>query len=280
MKRMQEQLRIFSPLGIRFWDPVADRPAHNALNVCAYPADQPWAVRRAFRTTSGLYAFQGLPGLRSIEHPIAGTPTVPPRSFVIEVDDSSGHYFPVSFTVDLPLGGRGVFPLPDPGSPPDDGPAGFLLFASAGRKETAEHALCYATIEDEDGTAAAYAVIELTTDDGALWYGIANESGSVALALPYPALTTSLSGSPPSGDSDLDDESWPVTIGVLYAPKSVALSANRSFPDLSSLFNQPPVDIIGPGGSAAPEFGAELRLGRPTVLTTPGRSSLVVRRPT
>ncbi|HLP57643.1 MAG TPA: hypothetical protein VK186_02380, partial [Candidatus Deferrimicrobium sp.] len=64
---MFEQVNTFTPLGIRFWDSALDRQVGDHLLVKAYPVHGYGSPVHAFRSASGIYAFQGLPGLREIE---------------------------------------------------------------------------------------------------------------------------------------------------------------------------------------------------------------------
>src|SRR4051812_19305660 len=151
-----ERIMIVCPLGIRFWDAALDRPVEDGLVVVAWPAEHPAASTRAILTASGVYAFHGLPGLRSFEYPDAGQPPASPppaRRFVVAVDDRLGRFVPVVFQVDLPY--LGIFPT-ESGSSPDGRPPGFYLFASANSQATAGLAVLRADLVDSSGAEAAH----------------------------------------------------------------------------------------------------------------------------
>src|SRR5580700_5097492 len=86
-----ETQRIFTPLGIRFWDFAQDRTVDDGLMVAAVSPVVGLSPIAAVRTRSGVYAFQGLPGLHDVEYPRRGSSGVssPLRAipFVIFVSD-------------------------------------------------------------------------------------------------------------------------------------------------------------------------------------------------
>src|SRR5437773_1580626 len=108
-----ERTSVFTPLGIRFWDPARNVPVTDDLVVTARPDGAFGRVTPAFRTASGVYAFEGLPGMYTVEHPDvppeppAGPPT--PQPFLIEVADLQRRFLPILFRVELPLPYRGLF---------------------------------------------------------------------------------------------------------------------------------------------------------------------------
>jgi hypothetical protein len=116
-----EKVSTYTPLGIRFWDPAMDAAVTDGLEVTLRPPNRPDLTRRAFQTLSGVYAFSGLSGLRSLElsdpdlpageHPVESSPPVRYR-FIVDVNDRLGRYLPVTFRVDLPY--RGIFPTRSP----------------------------------------------------------------------------------------------------------------------------------------------------------------------
>ena len=111
--KLLERQTIFTPLGLRFWDPVTDRQVGNDLVVTARPEEGSGPVMRAFRTASSVYAFQGLAGLREVEYPSEPRTRFrsPPeqRGFIIEITDARKRFLPTLFTVQLPLAERGLY---------------------------------------------------------------------------------------------------------------------------------------------------------------------------
>src|SRR5687767_11723341 len=104
-----ERVTVLTPLGIRFWDAARDVQVDDGLEITARPEGRPESTPvRAFKTASGAFAFQGLPGLEAFEHPpeSAGEPEWPDPAdaerFVIRVHDRLGRFLPVTFTAPAP----------------------------------------------------------------------------------------------------------------------------------------------------------------------------------
>lgn len=255
---MAERVTNFTPLGIRFWDSVSDKQVSDHLMIKAYPVTGFRPVINAFRTASGIYAFQGLPGMREIENDDSdGVPAVPlsgKKSFFIEVKDELERFLPIVFKVELPLPELGVYlyggavsvtgspPLSSAGNPP-----GFYLFSAPTRTVSPGLAVIYATLEEEStGDPAAHAVIEAQVqgeDTSAnKWYGIADEKGCISILLPYPSIKVSLSNSPPESTAELlKDQQWQLTLRVRYAPAELTYPTNGNdikIPYLESILKQ------------------------------------------
>lgn len=275
-----ERLTVVTPLGIRFWDPVRDRPIRDGLNVTARPAAAPGSVTstHACRTRSGIYAFQELPGLRDIEYPI-GDPlleTSPPssRRFVIEVEDHRRRFLPTVFDVAVPF--EGIFPVDASASPPENGPPGFYLFSAPTRPTlpglvALRGQLVEANTEPE--RPAAHAVLEVRVD-GKTWYGVADKRGCVVVLFPYPPFITLLTTSPPVGTSPLQ-RPWDLTVRVRYGPAALTYPPGARTPDVRSVFGQSP-GWIWPtqAGPAVREWSVELFFGRELVMRTDDLSTL------
>ena len=274
-----KRLAIFTALGIRFWDPVLADQVGDGLVVTAWPDEVSGPVFEAFRTRSGIYAFQGLPGLRNVEYPLSDTVVIasPPdsRRFVVEVSDPQKRYFPAAFTVDLPLPYRGIFPTAAPGSPPDDQLPGFYLYSASTRTAASGlAALRGQLLEANTLKPAAYAVIEVIVD-GQTWYGIADARGSVLVLLPYPTFITLLGQSPP--DNSLSEQEWELTIRVLYNPTTLTELTGTEVPHLHSILDQA-AGTIWPTESGPPvsSWLTDLTFGQELVMRTGNLSYLWV----
>lgn len=283
--RPLERLTIFTPLGIRFWDPARDLPIEDSLVVTAWPWGATGPVRRAVRTASGIYAFHGLPGLRDLEYPAPGTDPLqsgsPLRSarFTVAVADLERRFLPAVFTVDVPY--RGIFPTNTAG-PSGNRPPGFFLFSAPTRpippalavvRAQLARALDPSTVEP-----AAFAVLEVQVG-ATSWYGIADERGAVAVVFPYPTFEEAPAGSPPSPLAAGTEPRWEVTARVRFTPTTLTVPAGATQPDLRSIFAQGPGVIWparGPGAMPTSELFAELVLGQELILRTDGESTLVV----
>src|SRR5215469_1413091 len=85
-----ELTRTFTPLGIRFWDLTQDIAISGGLDVQLRWLNSQAPPLPATLTTSGVYAFFGLPGLRAAEHPDGSGQFGPARTFsyVVTVSDT------------------------------------------------------------------------------------------------------------------------------------------------------------------------------------------------
>ncbi len=292
-----EQTLTVTPLGIRFWDAATETQVRDGLQVTARPATAPASLpaasaalkRRAFRTLSGVYAFQGLPGLHDFEYPdeIGPAPTLPPSlpdavSFVIEVHDAYRRFVPVVFEVELPLRERGVFPFPDSGSLPGDPVPGFYLFPSAVRKAPSGLAVVRARLIDAGtGEAAAHAVLEVEIN-GERWLGVADDTGRAVVMFPYPVMTISLAGSPPEGGTPLHEHDWPLAARVRYHPAVQAVPAGSALPTLQSIVAQGASGLYSvapdsfPATTPVAVLPATLRYGEEAILRTQNQSVLLI----
>lgn len=283
---VKERLRIFTPLGIRFWDTARDSAVRDGLTVTARRKGTAGPVRQAFRTGGGLYAFRRLPGLRPVEYPdpdatdpesLAG-----PFKYIIEVRDEHHRFLPVVFAVDVPLSSRGIYPAAAAVSLPEDGPAGFYLFSAPARTPAPGIAAVRAQIRDvTSGQPAAYAVLEVVLD-GSAWYGIADDQGRVAVQFPYPRVEAPLFGSPPAGSQPLANQQWALEVRVRYQPDGLTSFPPTTVPDYRSIFEQEQgllyehsPDASPPGGLTG-SLSVSLHYGEPAIVRTGGVSELLV----
>lgn len=289
-----EKISHTMPLGIRFWDLARDVAITEGLQVSIRPPDRPDLQRPAFQTTSGVYAFRNLPGLRGLEasdpnlppgdHPLEASPPQPQR-FVVEVADLMGRFLPAAFRVDLPY--RGIYPTQLVGSPPGAVLPGFYLFSAPSRSVLADLAVLRAQLVERlpggQTRPAGYAVLELVAvePDGTLGstpaVGIADERGSVLVTFPYPGFSASVGFiSPPPGPPETRLQAWDAIVSVRYAPASQRRpDSSTRVPDLGAILTQPSARFLpaatGPG---EPQLNARLVFGQPLTLQTAGSSEL------
>jgi hypothetical protein len=258
--RPLERFSVFTPLGIHFWDPARNAPVSDSLQVTARPRGAPGPVVEAFRTGSGVYAFQGLPGLRTVEYPadedkapLASPPETQP--FIIEVTDLRGRFLPLVFSVDLPLPYTGLYRPTANGRPPVNGNARVYLFSAPTRTPSPgmavvrahllEHTSTSPPLDDSERSPASHAVLGVEID-GKAWYGMADAEGRVALFFPYPTFFGRLFSSPPGGGGlatsppgiPPTEQEWELTVSVRYSSGLTPAPFSRS-PDLVSIWNQP-----------------------------------------
>ena len=277
-----ERVSHYTPLGIRFWDPALGRAVTDGLEVTLWPPGRPELARRAFRTRSGVYAFEGLPGFARLEFPDPerppqdSPPTVNPpvaASFLVRVLDRLGRYLPVLFGVDAPQ--RGIYPTQPP---PGPNLPGFFLFSAPARPATASLGVARAQlVERVNATArrpAAFAVLEVRTNGGPAWQGIADAAGRVVVFFPYPPFVFP---TPPPPDPT---PGWDVTVRVRYqSPPLPTAPPHGDVPNLADVLNQPAARLrtaeSGPGQPLT-ELTTRVAFGRPLELRTGALSELLI----
>ncbi len=291
MWHVLESQNTYTPLGIRFWDPVIDEQIGEALHVRAWPEDANQPVVHAHRTRSNIYAFDSLPGMRALEFgpSRAGTPTragevqSPPanRGFVVEVTDLKRRYLDVGFRVNLPLPYRGVFLLNGSLSPPQISPKGFHLYSAPTRTLPPATTVIRGEFEDQwTGRPAPNAVLRITAEDDSIWYALADQRGRFAAILPYPTLIDGLASSPPAGGRTLSAHTWQLLVEVLYEPHHVADLPGTALKDYPSVLTQSTANIWSRlpehGGSPRPDLTTQIRFGEELTLRTDGLAALRV----
>jgi hypothetical protein len=281
-----ERLKVFTPLGIRFWDPALDVQISDDLSVVASPAAGRKATP-AVRTASGIYAFHGLPGLHDLEYLVDEQilNTSPPfaRRFIVQVSDNQRRLLPVTFRVDLPF--TGIFPTDAINGSVETRPPGFYLFSASTRPTLPTLAVVRVQLVERvdpvTERAAAHAVIEIQAPGNRTWYGLADERGRVAILFPYPTFTTTSSGnaglSPPVIDRR---QHWELGIRVRYAPATLSIAPGSALPDLRSILNQP-LGVIWSSrtttmGQPVNHMSANLTFGEELVLRTDSESTLLI----
>jgi len=279
MSRPLEILTTRTLLGIRLWDPATDRQVSEGIELTAWPETAPDLITPAFRTASGIFAFQNLPGMYDYEHPLAGTDPLlgsPPitRPFLVKINDLRGNFMPVCFRVELPLSDSGLYQPALISSPIDDEPARFYLFSAPSRQSLPGLAAIRATVSAiENGPAAAYALIEVE-ENGRRWYGLADGRGCVTILFPYPTFITALGTSPPGLPPS--QQHWSLTIRVRYDPGLRSSLDAGELPTLRQIRNQADAQMWATeiAGSASFAQPFELTYGQELILRTGNQSSL------
>jgi hypothetical protein len=279
-----EVLRIFTPLGIRFWDLTFDLPINDGLTVNLRLMNSQGPSLTAVLTLSGVYAFFGLPGLHAAEYPNGGLGSPRTFSYVVTVQDQLGRYLPTVLVYTLDQTGA-VLVNGVPDSKP--GPRLAYLFSAPTRSATPGVAAVSAYLIDQATNApAAWALLKIKVgNDPETWTGIADDSGRALVLVPYPVVQRLQFGSPPgSGQGSITGESWPLTAQVQYSPDHLGYPL-ASVPDLAwpwtvtpnlkdVLENQQPATIWADAVTAAATFPGTLTLGQNLVLRSAALSPL------
>jgi hypothetical protein len=296
--RPLETLRIFTALGIRFWDLLLNVPIRDGLEVQARLEGSSGEPLQAVRSLSGVYTFFGLPGLRGAEYPADPPDFGPPRSFsyIVTVRDLLERFLPAAMIYSLDQAGRVlVSGVPDSGNAPRLA----YLFSATSRTTPPGIATVRADLLDrETNQPAAWAVLRLrVAGRSETWTGIADERGRVVVLFPYPLIDRLMLGSPPgSGQGSITEQTWMVSVQALYDPANLRFPL-ASLPDLvypwtvtpslrSILEDQQPA-TIWPGDSAGTAsldltvpFGQEVVLRTEFASPAQPSSSLTISRGT
>lgn len=307
--RVLEQIDTVCPLGVRFWDAVADDQIRSGLRVRIWPEPALAPVVDAFRTRSDVYAFQGLPGLAALERPPAGSAAVPPgspgspgpatRPFVLEVADSERRFLPAAIRLDLPLAEPGVFltrppgglagsPPGSPGSPDPPRPPGFYLFSAPTRARSAGVAVVRGELADAlTGDPAGHALVRVSIPGQPDRFGLADAAGRFAVQFPLPPLPGGLGslwvspdGAPSPPGPPISDRTWDLAVDVAWEPALLAPLPGTDLPDLARVLDQQPAGIVSAAGSPpappASEWLGTLRYDGEVVARSAGDSRLLI----
>lgn len=257
--------------GALFWDQATNTAVRDALSVVLTPATQPERRSQAFVTPNGVYAFQGLPGLRTWEYSGALQDASPPIQlpFILEVTDARGRFLPLAMTVDLPWIESGLFLSSLRSTQDPDDPPGFYLFSAPTRRSDASMARLTGQLWDAAADRpATHARIEVTLDqDGNEWHGLTDGRGCVGLVLPYPSPEIA-AGSPPVPVAPAL-RTWGLTLRVRYAGVELERLDGTGLPDFREVARQP-YALVQADRSSAPAAAAAFTLsfGRDLVLRT------------
>jgi hypothetical protein len=280
-----ESTRIVTVLGIRFWDLTLDVPIAGGLTVTLRLGNTGQPIRDATLTSAGVYAFFGLPGLRAAEYPgSSGTGPAQTFTYVVTVQDQLGRYLPTVLVYTLDQTGAVLI-----GGIPDNtpGPRIAYLFSAPTRIPPAGMAAVSAYLIDQTANApAAWALVNIQVGtDPETWTGIADDSGTAMVLIPYPAAQSFLQGSPPgTGQANIADETWPLTAQVLYSPGLLGYPLAGApdlewpwtdTPNLKDILQaQQPATIWATPATPTSQFQATLTLGQNLVLRSSAGSPL------
>jgi hypothetical protein len=217
-----KQLRIVTPLGIRFRDVALEGPITTGLTVFTKPLDPYAPPLRLSPNPDGVFGFHGLPGLHDIEYPPEPEPPVPSPPpafpFVVMVADRLARFLPVVFGIELPLT---TFPSP-PTIDLDPDPAPLLdafLFTAPTRPLACGLAALRADLWDiEAEQPAAHARVRVTVGSRSRT-GVADDRGRLLVLVPWPLLERLRLGSPPgTAQQPLYEQTFPVSLEVWFRP--------------------------------------------------------------
>jgi hypothetical protein len=266
-------------LGVRFWDRITGRVVADGLEVL-----ETTRGIRLVPSRSGAFVLHEFPGMRATTFGSGDDAfwASPPGSAAIAftVVDTTRQFLPFAFTTDVPVRGLFAEDCGLDGSPPDAVVGGVPLFSAPSRIAPAGIAAVRADLWDVDADApAAWAVLEVSAGTGPVYRGVADANGRTVVLLPYPEPPWHGS-SPPPGSHSLSEQTWPLTIGVLYAPSQASpplpTPSPYAVPDLCAVLTQPAGTLLAADSPETVLGSQVLAFGRELVLRTPGQSVLHV----
>lgn len=267
-----ETIAIRAPLGLRFWDQAASRSVNDGLAATIWPEGAPNRRVGSYATSSGVVAFRDVPGLRAFEWPSGGEP---PESspFIAEVHDARGRFVTTVRRLNLPLDDALYPPDPDDG---DDGVAtGVPMFPAPGMTAAGGQFAIRAELLDASTLEpAAHALVVATpvSEDDSFdpFYGVADDAGRVVVLGAYPPTTVDLIGTPPSGATDLREQTWAFNVRVRYAPEEAPVPSGAGAPDQVDLFlqSEAPILTVHTPPDMVEELGVTVRYAQELVLRT------------
>jgi hypothetical protein len=272
-------------LGIRFWDPALDVQIRDGLQVTLTPLESGAKSLGAYLTRSGIYAFDGIPGLHDLETRVTGPAAVSPdmqRAFVLQVEDRSGQFTGAAQIVQLPLPYPGLYLVDSEIGSPGERPRGFNLYSSVNRQPIAQYTSVRGQLMDTDSNLpAAHALLRIQTEEGSSWYGLSDGNGQFSVLLPYPFLHVTYGSSPPVNDGvRLFQRVWNLSLAVMYAPSALEAVPGTDRPSYFSILNQGQALIYqhSPGSATGEviELTTQLNYGRNLVVATDGFSELYI----
>jgi hypothetical protein len=274
-----ERLTRTALLGVRFWDRVGGRPVADGLELLETTSET-----LATCGPHGVFAFHDLPGMHESAYGTGDDAfwSSPPNRgpFRFRLRDRARRFLPFTFDADLPV--QGLF-MEDCGigSSPPDVVGAVPLFSSPSRVAPGSLARVSADLWNiVDDEPAAWAVLEITTGDGSLHRGVADEQGRVIVLFAYPEPPPHPISPPPSpGSRALARQTWPLTLEVRYARSATSPSPgvpDGEPPDLCAVLTQPNATLLASASPAISLGPQPLAFGRELALRTPGHSELLV----
>lgn len=281
-----ERLSVFTPLGVRFWDPVTRSSPVDGLDVSLASdlGERLGRPRAAFRTGGGVFAFRNLPGLDGIEQPGTEPVASPPvtRPFVLQVVDRQRRFVPLALRLTLPLPYSGLYPR-DPGEAPGEGGnRRFLLMSAPARSVPLWQGHIAGRLANRAGDPAAHAAIAASFPTGETFVGIADADGAFAIALPFPEVLPGPPTSPPQSNA-ISAQEWPFTLRVHHAPGGLVPIPGTDLPDYTDILGQleGPASPIYPtlpaaDGTDVPDLAGVLRRDSTFAVRTAGADALLI----
>ena len=276
--RVIEEMRTFTPFGLRLWDFALDTPISDGLIVTARPhAGGRQITARVNR--SGIFVIADVPELWDHEHPEPDedVTTATTITYAVRIIDPRGRFLTAGFTAELPH--LGVYPgagslAPINGEPIDD--PGFPMFSAPTRTTPPGFAAVRARLVDEaTGRPAAHAVVRIDVA-GHSWFGVSGADGQVVILFPFPTFDQPPATGPPrAGGIPPTDQAFDATVAVRYA--QLAADPWLGVPTFDSIRNQGAGRIRATvGDTTVATIPTRIEFGRELVLATQNQDMTVL----
>lgn len=262
---LSEKVCIFTALGLSFWDPVLNMQISDHLCVRAWQDKTNYPVKYAFRTASGNYAFQKLPGLHGIEYPKDKENLPASKKYNVEVKDELNRFMPVVFSVELPLPYRGLYLSENLKAFP-----GFCLISSPSR--TTQPGFAYVRgrlICKSTDLPASYAVVEVEIE-GRKWYGISDKNGIITVIFPYPQFKSlnNIINPQDKMENPFSLQTWQMTIRIQFSPESLVFPHGSKIPLLQTIVTQKAGKIWETESQSVEELSSKVTFDQEFILRT------------
>lgn len=290
-----DRVSRLTPLGLRFWDAVDRR------FVCdpdlAVRARRPGAVgvpTPANITTSGVYAFHGLPGLRDVESGAGDDEfwmvNPPAHELHVDVSDFARRFLPFTMTIRAPV--RGILAWQCAGdafeSPPGPATAPIPLMSAPTRTVAAPHCAVRAELWDASDAQesrwrpAAWAVLEVRFGGRLHARSFADSEGRVLVPFGFPEIGPEIPiDSPLSAGGPRVPAEFAAELSVCWQPGA----STKAPPDLCATLSQTPATLWSDTARSTPLDTTTIRMSEQVILgsrdpVTGRRSSRLLITPT
>jgi hypothetical protein len=265
-----EDLDIFTPLGLRFWDSALDRAIDEGLRVVARPWHSLEREILATRNRSGVHTFRWLPGMSAVEYHqaeshLSDTSIPRQRPFIVTVEDQRERFLPAAFRIDLPLPYRGIFLAEGSGSTPGGSQRGVYLFSAPTRRVDERLTAVRGTLADAvSGEPIPWAHVVVRAPHARTFHGLADAQGRFVVMFPYPSLAEGFQGSTGSfgHGTPIGARGWDISVEVRAQPGVLGHLPATRLPEYRSIFEQVEAELWTslPDPSVLPEARLDLHL--------------------
>lgn len=251
MPQIIESFSLVAPLGLCFHDAATGERVGDGLRVEVHPVSQsPWKKRnKAVPNRVGVYVLHSAYGLKNFPFGKGDKDfwqdNPPNKSYIVEVIDELNRFQPFQFTVELPV--KGIYEWESiPVSSPSNNLFSIPLYSTPTRLPLAGMSVIRASLFENDGKPASFAVLEARFEGNLIARGIADSQGRIALIFPSLSPQNNPIVSPPAQATriSLAEQKWDLDLTLKYQPNvfvsspSASVSDDETLPDLKLVLGQ------------------------------------------